>query len=156
MTHAQGPRPSPDEARQALESITLSKQALAPHVRSPAWLYPAQAVGMAMFVIGLVFSKEADWATGLFAVSGILFCVLPMLQSRGRVVVDVYTHPGSRGLSWTYVAVFLLICVAAVVLYSTYSRAWIAYVAAVLVLVLTLVAGPAMDARLERALRNAG
>ncbi|MCC9174299.1 hypothetical protein [Arthrobacter sp. zg-Y179] len=156
MPHTQGPRPSPDEARQALESITLSKRALAPHVRSPAWLYPAQGVGMAMFVIGLVFSKEAGWATGLFAVSGILFCVLPMLQTRGRVVVDVYTHPGSRGLSWTYVAVFLLVCVAAVVLHSTYSRAWIGYAAGVVVLVLTLVMGPAMDARLARALRSAG
>ena len=156
MTHPQGTRPSPEEARQALESVSASKQALAPHVRSPAWLYPVQGVGMAMFVIGLVFAKEAGWATGLIAVSGVLFCLLPMLQSRGRVVVDVYTHPGSRGLAWTYVAVFVLICAAAVVLYWAYSRAEIGYGAAVLVLVLTLVAGPRMDARLERALRNAG
>ncbi|MCC9204404.1 hypothetical protein [Arthrobacter sp. zg-Y769] len=156
MTNPQGARPSAEEARQALESVTLSKQALAPYVRSPSWLYPAQGVGMGLFVIGLVFSKDTGWAMALIAVSGVLFSVLPMLQTRGRLVVDVYTHPGSRGLSWLYVAAFLLICVVAVVLYSTYSRAWIAYVAAVLVVVLTLVTGPAMDARLARALRNAG
>ncbi|WP_146364444.1 hypothetical protein [Arthrobacter yangruifuii] len=148
-------RPSAQEARQALESISLSKQALAPHVRSPAWLYPAQGVGMGLFVIGLVCSKDTSWATGLVAVSAVIFCVLPMLQSRGRLVIDVYTHPGSRGLAWTYIAAFALIAVAAVVLYLTFKLAWIGYGAAVLVLMLTLVMGPAMDARLARALRNA-
>ncbi|MCQ2000429.1 hypothetical protein [Arthrobacter zhaoxinii] len=156
MTQDHAARPSAEEARQALESVSQSKQALAPHVRSPAWLYPVQGIGMGVFVIGLVFSKDAGWASALIAVSGVLFSVLPMLQTRSRLVIDVYTHPGSRGLAWTYVAAFALIAVAAVVLYMTFKLAWIGYGAAVLVLMLTLVMGPAMDARLARALRNAG
>lgn len=154
MTSEHSMRPSADEAKRALESISESRQALAAHVRSPAWLYPVQGLGMGLFVIGLVFSKDTGWGSGLLAGTVVIFCLLPLLLSRGRVVVDVYTHPGSRRLAVVYVAAFALITAAALVLYSLYAWAWIAYGAAVLVLILTLVMGPAMDERLERALRN--
>lgn len=150
----QASRPSPDEASQALESITASKQALGDHVRSPVWLYPVQGVGMGLFIIGLVFSKEGGWASGLIALSAIIFCALPLLQARGHVVTDVYTHPGSRGLALAYVLSFVLVTAAALALYALFSWIWAAPAAAVVVLVLTMVMGPAMDARLARALRN--
>lgn len=152
MTHEQ--RPSAEEARQALESITESQRALAAHVRSPAWLYPAQGVGMGLMIIGLVFSKDNGWATGVLAVAVVIFSLLPMLQTRSRVVFDVYTNPASRGLALVYVVLFLLIGVAALALYAHFSWAWIGYGGAVLALILTLVMGPAMDERLARALRN--
>lgn len=154
MTSDHGKRPSADEAKRALESVNESRQALAPHVRSPAWLYPVQGLAMGLFIIGLVFSKDYGWGSGLLAVTVVIFCLLPLLQSRGRVVVDVYTHPGSRRLAMVYVVTFALIIAAALVLYSFYSWAWLGYGAAGLALILTLVMGPAMDRRLERALRN--
>lgn len=154
MTNDHGPRPSAQEALQALESISDSKQALADHVGSPAWLYPVQGVGMGLFIIGLVLSKDHGWGFGVLAVSMVIFCVLPLLQTRGRMVIDVYTHPASRGLGLVYLTSFALITVAALALYSLYSWAWIGFGAAALALVLTLLMGPAMDTRLARALRS--
>lgn len=154
MTNNQGARPDSAEARRALETVYESKHALAAYVRSPVWLYPLQGLGMGLFVIGLVFSKEDGWGSSLLAVAAVFFCLLPLLQARGRVVVDVYTHRGSRRLALVYVTAFALTAVAALVLYSIYSWTWIAFAAAAISLVLTLVMGPAMEARLERSLRN--
>ncbi|MBP3037536.1 hypothetical protein J2M53_15005 [Arthrobacter sp. zg-ZUI100] len=66
--------------------------------------------------------------------------------------MDAYTHPGSRRLAVVYIAAFALITVAALVVYYLYTWARVGYGAAVLVLILTLVMGPAMDGRLERVL----
>lgn len=155
MESNHGPRPSAQEAQRALDSISDSKKALAPYVRSPHWLYPAQGIGMALFIMGLVFSKENGWGQAVLVGACIIFCLLPLLQSRGRrVVMDVYTHRGSRGLGLVYLVSFALITAAALALYSLYGSVWLVVGAAVAALVLTLVAGPAMDARLERAVRN--
>ncbi len=110
---------------------------------------------MALFIIGLAFSKENGWGMGVLAASCIIFCLLPLLQSsRRRVVMDVYTHRGSRGLGLVYLASFAMITISALALYSMFASAWLVVGAAALALVLTLVSGPAMDARLERAVRN--
>lgn len=154
MTSNQGARPGAEEARRALETVSESKHALAGYVRSPRWMYPLQGLGMGLFVFGLIFSKENGWGSSLLAVAAVFFCLLPLLQARGRVVVDVYTHQGSRKLALVYVTAFVLTAVTALVLYSLYSWAWIAFVAASLSLILTLFMGPAMEARLEQSLRN--
>lgn len=154
MTNDHSKLPSADEAKQALQSVNESRQALAGHIRSPAWLYPIQGLAMGLFILGLVFSKDNGWGSSLLAVTIVIFCLLPLLQSRSNVVVDVYTHRGSRRLAMIYVATFALLTTATLVLYSLYSWAWLAYGAAVLALVLTLVMGPAIENRLERALRN--
>ena len=154
MTSNQGARPGAEEARRALETVSESKHALAGYVRSPRWMYPLQGLGMGLFVLGLVFSKENGWGSSLLAVAAVFFCLLPLLQARGRVVVDVYTHQGSRKLALVYVTAFVLTAVTALVLYSLYSWNWIAFVAASLSLILTLFMGPAMEARLEQSLRN--
>ena len=155
MTNNEGARPGAEEARRALETVYESKHALAGYVRSPRWMYPLQGLGMGLFVIGLVFSKEDGWGSSLLAVAAVFFCLLPLLQARGRVVVDVYTHQGSRMLALVYVTAFVLTAVTALVLYSLLSWTWIAFAAAALTLILTLFMGPAMEARLERSLRNA-
>ncbi|WP_426225159.1 hypothetical protein [Pseudarthrobacter sp. DSP2-3-2b1] len=110
---------------------------------------------MALFIIGLVFSKENGWGQAVLVGACIIFCLLPLIQSRGRrVVMDVYTHRGSRGLGLVYLVSFALITAAALAFYSLYGSVWLVVGAAVVALVLTLVAGHAMDARLERAVRN--
>lgn len=154
MASDPGKRPSPSEARQALTSISESKKALAPHVRSPKWLYPVQGVGTGLFIIGLVFARDHGWGQGVLAAAAIIFCLLPLLQSRGRVVMDVYTHRGSRGLGLAYAGLLAAITLAAVVFYALSASAWAVAGAAVLSLMLTLIMGPAMDARLERAVRT--
>lgn len=154
MTSDHSPRPTAREAQQALDSITESKKAVAPFVRSPKWLYPVQGMGMGLFIIGLVFAKENTWGLAVLTATCILFSLLPMFQARRRVVMDVYTHRGSRGLGVVYLASFALITIAALALYSLFASAWLVAGAAVLALVLTLVAGPAMDARLEQAVRD--
>lgn len=100
---------------------------------------------MGLFVIGLVFSKDSGWGSGVLAASAVTLALLPLLQSRGRAVVDVYTH---RGITLVYVVSFALITAAALVLHVLYSWTWLTYGAAMLALILTLVMGPAMDARL--------
>lgn len=147
-------RPSPEDARLALDSVAQSRRALASHVRSPAWLYPAQGVGMALFIIGLTLSKHHSWATALLAVSAVIFCALPLLQSRGRVVLDVYTHPGSRGLAWGYASLFGLLTAACLIAYALHPSLWLPVTGGMLALLLTLVMGPLMDSRLENALRH--
>jgi hypothetical protein len=89
---------------------------------------------------------------GVLAAAAIIFCRLPLLQSHGRVVMDVYTHRGSRGLGLAYAALFVPSQL--VVLYSLSASAWAVFGAAALSLMLTLTMGPAMDARLERAARS--
>lgn len=71
------------------------------------------------------------------------------------MVFDVYTHRGSRGLALIYVLLLLVLAVAAVWAMSTAGRPlmWAVYAAAVMALLLTVVMGPRMDARLERAIR---
>ncbi|KAA9147234.1 hypothetical protein F6B41_25070 [Microbacterium lushaniae] len=149
-------RPSATEAQAALDSVAQSRQTLAPYVRSPWWLYPAQGLSSAALVIGLGFTKTyPGWASGLIAAAVVLFCALPLIQQRapGRVALDVYTHPGSRGVSLLYVILFGLVIAATLVINALVAADWIVYIAAVVLFVLTVAMGPVMDARLERALR---
>ncbi|KQQ80968.1 SoxR reducing system RseC family protein [Arthrobacter sp. Leaf137] len=149
MTHESSERPNPLEAQQALESVTDSQRALAPFVRSPGWLYPAQGVAMALFIIGLVLFTSHGWATLALGTSIIIFCVLPVLQSaRSRVIIDVYTHSGSRVLGLLYLAGFAGLVIGALVVHALSGREWAAYIAGLLALALTLVCGPAMDKKL--------
>lgn len=149
--------PSSAEAREALASIEESKSRLADYVKSPWWLYPLQGIGVAAFIVGLAFSKyDITLGSTALVVAIILFCMLPLLQrAPARVVFDVYTHRGSRGLAAIYVVLLMGLAVAAVWVFSAAgsSFAWAVYVAAVAGLVLTAVIGPLMDARLERAIR---
>lgn len=155
MTSDHGRRPSSGEAQQALDSISESKKALAPYVRSPKWLYPVQGLGMGLMIIGMVLSKDYGWAPGVVAVAVTIFCLLPLLQSsRGRVVVEVYTHRASRGLGIVHIASFTFILIVAFVLYALFAFEWMVFSAAVLALILTLVMGPAMETRLQHAVRN--
>lgn len=106
---------------------------------------------MGLFIIGLVLSKSYGWATVVLAVSVIIFCVLPFLQSaRSRVIVDVYTHRGSRLLGLIYLGIFTVVVASALVLHAVVRADWMVYVAALLVFVLTLIFGPAMEARQAR------
>ena len=149
-------RPSAAEAQAALDSVAESRQTLAPYVRSPWWLYPAQGLGTAAFIVGLAFSTtHPAWGTSLLAVAVVVFCVLPMLQQRpGRVVLDVYTHRGSRSSALVYLLLFALVVAAALVLYAYTAADWIVYLAGAVSLLLTVVMGPVMDAQLERSMRN--
>ncbi len=49
---------------------------------------------MGLFIIGLVLSKSYGWATVVLAVSVIIFCVLPFLQSARSRVLDVAIRYG--------------------------------------------------------------
>ncbi|MDO6141808.1 hypothetical protein [Paenarthrobacter aurescens] len=150
------PRPSPEEAQQALLAVSESRRALGPFVGSPAWLYPAQGLGMALFILGLVLFGTYPWAPVALGASVIVFCVLPLLQStRTRVLVDVYTHRGSRTLGLLYLGAFTAIVAAALVLHALSGIDVIAYAAAVLAFVLTVIAGPAMEAKLAHWMETA-
>ena len=148
-------RPNAAEAQAALDSVAESRKTLAPYVRSPWWLYPAQGVGTAAFVVGLAFTtSHPAWGTSLLAVAIVVLGVLPMVQQRpGRVVLDVYTHRGSRGSALLYVLLFGLVVATALVLNAYVTEDWIVYVAGAAAFLLTVVMGPVMDARLERAIR---
>jgi hypothetical protein len=148
-------RPSAAEAQAALESVAESRMTLAPYVRSPWWLYPAQGVGTAAFVVGLAFTtSHPAWGTSLLAVAIVVLGVLPMVQQRpGRLVLDVYTHRGSRGSALVYVLLFALVVATALVLNAYVTADWIVYLAGAAAFVLTVVMGPIMDSRLERAIR---
>ena len=151
MTSDSERRPSPEEARQALTAVSDSQRALGPFVGSPWWLYPAQGLGMGLFIIGLVLSKSHGWATVVLAVSVIIFCVLPLLQSaRSRVILDVYTHRGSRLLGLIYLGLFAAVVAGALLLHAVVRADWMVYGAALLVFILTLIFGPAMEARQAR------
>jgi len=149
-------RPTAAEAQAALDSVAESRKTLAPYVRSPWWLYPAQGLGTAAFVIGLAFTAtHPSWGTSILAVAIVVLSVLPMLQQRpGRVVLDVYTHRGSRGTALVYVLIFGLVVATALVLNAYTAADWIVYLAGAASFVLTVVMGPIMDARLERAIRD--
>ncbi|ASN18405.1 hypothetical protein CGK93_00720 [Arthrobacter sp. YN] len=132
-------------------AVSESQRALGPFVGSPAWLYPAQGLGMALFILGLVLFGTYPWAPVALGVSAIIFCLLPLLQStHTRVLVDVYTHRGSRALGLVYLAAFATIVAGALALHAVSDADWIAYAAAILAFVLTVVAGPAMEAKLAR------
>jgi hypothetical protein len=104
---------------------------------------------MALFIIGLVLFTSHGWATLALGTSIIIFCVLPLLQSvRSRVIVDVYTHSGSRALGLLYLAGFAVLVIGALVVHALTGGEWAAYVAGLVALALTLVCGPAMDKRL--------
>lgn len=145
------------EAQEALSSIEESKSHLADLVRSPWWLYPAQGIGVAAFIVGIAVSKY-DIALGSTAlvIAILLFCILPLLQqSPSRVIFDVYTHRSTRGLASIYVLLLLSLAAAAVWALSAAGpdSAWAVYLAAVAGLMLTVIIGPLMDTRLERAIR---
>lgn len=149
--------PTPAEAREALSSIEESKSHLADHVKSPWWLYPVQGIGVAAFIVGIAFSKH-DIALGTTAlvIAIMLFCILPLLQQTPkRVIFDVYTHRSTRGLAMIYVLLLLALAVAAVWVFSAAGPvfAWTVYLAAGAGLLLTVIIGPIMDTRLERAIR---
>lgn len=150
----ENPRPTPAEAREALHSVAESRKTLAPYVRSPWWLYPAQGAGTAAFIIGLALSStDTALGSGILVVAIAIFSLLPMLQrSPGRVVLDVYTHRGCRSTALVYVILFGAIVAAALVLNATVAASWIVYTAAATAFVLTVTMGPMMDARLERAI----
>ncbi|CAM3309032.1 Positive regulator of sigma(E), RseC/MucC [Arthrobacter ulcerisalmonis] len=153
MTHESNARPNPLEAQQALDSVADSQRALAPFVRSPAWLYPTQGIAVALFIIGLVLFNSHSWAILALGTSIIIFCVLPVLQSaRSRVIIDVYTHRGSRALGLLYLAGFAVLVIGALVVHALSGSEWAAYIAGLLALVLTLVCGPAMDKKLAASL----
>jgi len=154
MTDERSARPNPQQAQQALDTVAESHRALAPFVRSPGWLYPAQGVGMSLFIIGLVLFTSHGWATVALGTSIIIFCVLPALQTeRSRVILDVYTHPGSRVLGLLYLAGFAVLVTGALVVHALSGGEWAAYVAGLLALALTLVCGPAMDKKLAASIR---
>lgn len=149
MTNEGSARPSPQEAQQALDIVAESRRALAPFVRSPGWLYPMQGVGMGLFIIGLVLFASHGWAAVALGTSIIIFCVLPVLQTeRSRVILDVYTHPGSRVLGLLYLTCFAVLVAGALVVHAVSGVEWVAYVAALLAFALTLACGPAMDRKL--------
>jgi hypothetical protein len=151
MTHESGRRPSPQEAHQALAEVAESQRALAPLVQSPKWLYPAQGIGMALFIIGLVLFNSYGWATIVLGLSVIVFCVLPILQSRrSRVILDVYTHPGSRLVGLLYLGAFAALVTAALVLHAVTGNDLIVYLAALLAFVLTVLCGPVMETKVAR------
>ena len=151
MTFEGGRRPSPQEAHQALADISESQRALAPFVHSPRWLYPAQGIGMALFIVGLVLYESYGWATVALGLSVVVFCVLPVLQSkRSRVILDVYTHPGGRLVALFYFAVFTALVAAALVLHAVTRTDIVVYLAALLAFVLTVFCGPAMEAKVAQ------
>lgn len=149
--------PTPAEAQEALASIDESKSRLAGHVKSPWWLYPVQGIGVAAFMVGIAFSKyDIAFGSTALVIAIMLFCILPLLQQTPtRVIFDVYTHRGSRGLAMIYVLLLLVLTVAAVWVVAAAGPvfAWAVYLAAAAGLVLTVIIGPLMDTRLERAIR---
>ncbi|HEV7948624.1 MAG TPA: hypothetical protein VGP24_02540 [Glaciihabitans sp.] len=150
-----GSRPTPHEARAALDTVTESRKSLAPFVRSPRWLYPVQGLATAAMLIGLPISLT-DYAvgTGLLAFAIIVFSVLPMAQhTPGRVVFDVYTHRGSWRFALLYVIPIILLMVAVLVFHPIYEADWFVYLAAAIGFLLTVVMGPMLDTRLEHAVR---
>ncbi|MFB9655004.1 hypothetical protein [Pseudarthrobacter oxydans] len=154
MTHESGGRPSPQEAHQALAEVAESRRALAPFIHSPKWLYPAQGIGMALFIIGLALFNSYGWATIALGLSMVVFCVLPVLQSRrSRVILDVYTHPGSWLVGLLYLGAFAALVAAALVIHTVTGNDLVVYLAAFLAFVLTVLCGPAMETKLARWLR---
>ncbi len=127
------------------------------HVKSPWWLYPVQGIGVAAFIVGIAFSKY-DIALGSTAlvIAILLFCILPLLQQTPtRIIFDVYTHRSTRRLASIYVLLLLSLAAAAVWAFSSagHDFAWAVYLAAGAGLGLTVIIGPLMDTRLERAVR---
>jgi hypothetical protein len=106
---------------------------------------------MGLFIIGLALSKSHGWAMAILGVSVIVFCVLPVLQSaRSRVILDVYTHRGSRGIGLIYLSAFAALVACTLVVHAMTGADWIVYLAALLAFVLTIICGPAMETRLAR------
>jgi hypothetical protein len=98
-----------------------------------------------------VLFESHGWAPIALGASAVVFCVLPVLQSaRSRVILDVYTHPGSRSLGLLYLAAFAALVAGALVVHAVTGADWVAFLAALLAAVLTIVCGPAMETRLAR------
>ncbi|MCQ6271103.1 hypothetical protein M8J71_11485 [Pseudarthrobacter sp. R1] len=109
---------------------------------------------MGLFIIGLVLFKSYGWATIALGLSVIVFCVLPILQSRrSRVILDVYTHPGSRLVAVLYLGAFAALVAAALSIHSVTGNDLVVYLAALMAFVLTVLCGPAMETKLARWLR---
>lgn len=127
-------------------------------MKSPWWLYPVQGIGVAAFLVGNSFSKYGiSFGSTALVIAIMLFCILPLLQQTPkRVIFDVYTHRGSRGLALIYVLLLLVLAVTAVWVLSAVGSgfAWVVYLATMAGLVLTVIIGPLMDTRLERAIRT--
>lgn len=149
--------PTPEEAQEALASIGESKSHLADHVKSPWWLYPAQGIGVAAFIVGIAFSKyDTAFGSTAIVISIMLFCIVPLLQKKpSRVIFDVYTHRSTRGLALSYALLLLVLAVVALWALSAGGPlfAGAVYLAAGAALVLTVIMGPLMDDCLERAIR---
>lgn len=148
---------TPAEAQEALSSLEESKSRLADHVKSPWWLYPVQGLGVAAFIVGLAFSKyDIAFGSTALVIAIVLFCILPLLQQTPkRVIFDVYTHRSTRGLALIYALTLVALAVASVWVLSAANSVfvWAVYLAAGTSLVLTVIVGPLMDTRLERAIR---
>ncbi len=154
MTH-ESVRPGPDQAHDALLAVAASRRSLAPFIGSPRWLYPVQGLGMGLFIVGLVLYGSRSWAAPALAASIVIFCVLPVLQSRrSRVLVDVYTHRGSRAVAAVYVGSFAVLVAAALAWHAATGADWLVYLMALLAFVLSLVCGPAMERKLAASVRN--
>jgi hypothetical protein len=103
---------------------------------------------MALFIVGLALFNSYGWATVALGLSVVVFCVLPVLQStQSRVILDVYTHPGSRLVGLLYLAAFAALVAAALVLHAVTRTDMIVYLAALLAFVLTVLCGPVMETK---------
>lgn len=149
--------PTAEEAQEALVAIEESKSRLADYVKSLWWVYPVQGIGVAAFIVGIAFSKyDIAFGSAALVIAIMLFCILPLLQqTTPRAIFDVYTHRSTRGLALIYVLILLVLAVAAVWALSAAGPgfSWAVYLAAGAGLVLTVIIGPLMDTRLERAIR---
>lgn len=98
---------------------------------------------------------DVAWGSGLLVAAILLLCSVPWLQQRaGRVVMDAFTHPATRVLSWTHAVITIALAVAAIVSADDRGLGWVVYAAAGTGFVITVALGRLMDVRLATALRS--
>jgi quinol-cytochrome oxidoreductase complex cytochrome b subunit len=148
-------RPTPADARDALSAVDETRARVAPFARTPWWLYPIQGVAVVGLIIGMPASRiDVAWGSSLIVATILLLCSVPWLQQRaGRVVMDAFTHPATRVLSWTHAVITIALAVAAIVSVDDRGLGWVVYAAAGAGFILTVALGRLMDVRLASALR---
>jgi hypothetical protein len=143
---------TPEEARVALESVNDAKKPLAPHTRSPLWLYPTLGLASAALVSGLALSKTSSWATTIIAVTVLTLAVLPSIpRPKARAKIDAFSHPRNTRIVAAYFVVLTSIAAAALALSHL---PWAVVVAAFAALVWTVGVGAVLDTRLQRAFQD--